>query len=130
MVLDRGDGSMDGWMKPGRLGRGKGQRGGEADTRTTRGGGRRLRAVCEVEARVLSTDLEITGPLGGWAGQCWGSHLPEAACGWAPTLGEGQVGPAGREGESESEVAQSCPTLWGPMDCSPPSSSVHGTSQA
>ena len=27
-----GDGSMDGWMKPGRLGQGKGQRGREADT--------------------------------------------------------------------------------------------------
>ena len=24
---------------------------------------------------------------------------------------------------------QFCPTLWGPMDCSPPDSSVHGTSQ-
>ena len=28
--------------------------------------------------------------------------------------------------KSESEVAQSCPTLCDPMDCSPPSSSVHG----
>ena len=27
--------------------------------------------------------------------------------------------------ESESKVAQSCPTLSDPMDCSPPSSSVH-----
>ena len=27
-------------------------------------------------------------------------------------------------------VAQSCPTLWGPMDCSPPGSSVHGILQA
>ena len=27
---------------------------------------------------------------------------------------------------SESEVAQSCPTLCDPMDCSPPGSSVHG----
>ena len=27
-------------------------------------------------------------------------------------------------------VAQSCPTLWDPMDCSPPGSSVHGISQA
>ena len=27
---------------------------------------------------------------------------------------------------SESEVAQSCPTLSDPMDCSPPGSSVHG----
>ena len=28
--------------------------------------------------------------------------------------------------KSESEVAQSCPTLIDPMDCSLPSSSVHG----
>ena len=28
--------------------------------------------------------------------------------------------------KSESEVAQSCPTLCHPMDCSPPGSSVHG----
>ena len=27
-------------------------------------------------------------------------------------------------------VAQSCPTLWDPMDCSPPGSSVHGIFQA
>ena len=26
---------------------------------------------------------------------------------------------------SESEVAQSCPTLCNPMDCSPPGSSIH-----
>ena len=31
---------------------------------------------------------------------------------------------------SESEVAQSCPTLWDPMDCSLPGSSVHGILQA
>ena len=31
---------------------------------------------------------------------------------------------------SESEVAQSCPTLSEPMDCSLPGSSVHGISQA
>ena len=31
--------------------------------------------------------------------------------------------------ESESEVAQSCPTLCDPMDCSPPGSSVHGIFQ-
>ena len=29
--------------------------------------------------------------------------------------------------KSESEVAQSCPTLCDPMDCSLPGSSVHGT---
>ena len=32
--------------------------------------------------------------------------------------------------ESESEVAQSCPTLCDPMDCSPPGSSVRGILQA
>ena len=34
------------------------------------------------------------------------------------------------DSESESEVAQSCPTLWDPVDCSPPGSSVHGIFQA
>ena len=32
--------------------------------------------------------------------------------------------------KSESEVAQSCPTLRGPMDCSLTDSSVHGIFQA
>ena len=32
--------------------------------------------------------------------------------------------------ESESEVAQSCPTLRNPMDCSLPGSSIHGIFQA
>ena len=35
-----------------------------------------------------------------------------------------------RKVKSESEVAQSCPTLSDPMDCGPPGSSVHGISQA
>ena len=30
----------------------------------------------------------------------------------------------------ESEVAQSCPTLWDPVDRGPPGSSIHGISQA
>ena len=34
------------------------------------------------------------------------------------------------ESENESEVAQWCPTLSDPMDCSPPGSSVHGIFQA
>ena len=34
------------------------------------------------------------------------------------------------KGESESEVAQSCPTLRDPIDCSLPGSSVHGIFQA
>ena len=32
--------------------------------------------------------------------------------------------------KSESEVAQSCPTLCDPMDCSLPGSSLHGILQA
>ena len=32
--------------------------------------------------------------------------------------------------ESEREVAQLCPTLRDPMDCSPPGSSIHGIFQA
>ena len=32
--------------------------------------------------------------------------------------------------KKESEVSQSCLTLCGPMDCSPPGSSVHGILQA
>ena len=32
--------------------------------------------------------------------------------------------------KSESEVAQSCPTLSDPMDCNPPGSSIHGIFQA
>ena len=32
--------------------------------------------------------------------------------------------------KSESEVAQLCPALSDPMDCSPPGSSVHGIFQA
>ena len=35
-----------------------------------------------------------------------------------------------RKVKSESEVAQSCPTLSNPMDCSPPGFSIHGIFQA
>ena len=43
--------------------------------------------------------------------EMWGQYL-----GWEDLL--------------ESEVAESCPTLCDPMDCSPPGSSVHGVFQA
>ena len=36
----------------------------------------------------------------------------------------------GMKVKSESEVAQSCPTLRDPMDCSPLGSSIHGIFQA
>ena len=35
-----------------------------------------------------------------------------------------------KEKKKESEVAQSCPTLCDPMDCSLPGSSIHGNVQA
>ena len=35
-----------------------------------------------------------------------------------------------KERKKESEVAQSCPTLWDPMDCSLSGSSIHGIFQA
>ena len=38
--------------------------------------------------------------------------------------------PPMHESESESEVAQSCPTLSDPMDCSLPGSSIHMIFQA
>ena len=38
--------------------------------------------------------------------------------------------PKNVQGESESEVAQSFPTLCDSMDCSPPGSSIHGIFQA
>ena len=65
--------------------------------------------------------------------------------GWAPGVGDGQGGLAccrpctgvGRhfllqciKVKSESEVAQSCPTLSDAMDCSLPGASVHGIFQA
>ena len=38
--------------------------------------------------------------------------------------------PLDNSSENESEVAQSCPTICAPVDCSPPGSSVHGILQA
>ena len=41
-----------------------------------------------------------------------------------------ELRPGKGKGKGEREVAQSCPTLRDPMDCSPPGSSVHGIFQA
>ena len=38
--------------------------------------------------------------------------------------------PIPKKGSDNSEVAQSCPTLWDPVDCSLSGSSVHGIFQA
>ena len=45
------------------------------------------------------------------------------------SLGSQRVGQCMKV-KSESEVAQSCPTLSDPMDYSPPGSSIHGIFQA
>ena len=60
--------------------------------------------------------------LVGWGQVAW-IHRPPwlaSSTGWQSSL----------LGEQEVLVAQSCPTLGHPMDCSPPGSSVHGISQA
>jgi len=58
---------------------------------------------------------------------------------WSKLPGTGRLGTPGLysveleqwfESERESAVAQLCPTLCDPMDCSPPGSSVHGILQA
>ena len=49
------------------------------------------------------------------------AHVASSVLGHTPLEGRS---------ESESEVAQSCPTLRDPMDCSLPGSSLHGILQA
>ena len=60
---------------------------------------------------------------------CWGDV--------GPGRGAGRVSPSGKQrgcdlpgGSVNVKVAQSCLTLCNPMNCSPPSSSVHGILQA
>ena len=56
-----------------------------------------------------------------------GSHSPPQL----PSMPSNTGLVSGRDaGQSESEVAQSCPTLCDPMDCSLPGSSVQGIFQA
>ena len=62
----------------------------------------------------------------------WGSVNSTAQCLQGPpeTFCEARSGRKESERRSESEVAQSCPTLCDPMDYSLPGSSVHGIFQA
>ena len=72
---------------------------------------------------------------GGWT---WGAKhlLPPFSFGLQGTAPPSFTGQAlvctggGWWSESESELAQSCPTLCDPIDSSPPGSSVHGIFQA
>ena len=61
-------------------------------------------------------------------------NSPPGSCPWDSTGKSTGVGChfllQCRKVKSESEVAQSCPTLLDPMDRSLPSSSIHGISQA
>ena len=55
---------------------------------------------------------------------------------WDPVAGERSLLPVKQRGcdlpggSMNVKVAQSCPTLCNPMDCSPPGFSVHGILQA
>ena len=66
----------------------------------------------------------------------WGSHAYSLCSAkreplkWAARALQWTEGPFTATRESESEVAQSSPTLCDPMDCSLPGSSVHGIFQA
>ena len=56
---------------------------------------------------------------------CWSSREMMSQCLWQPLAHL-----CLKWKESESEVAQLCPTVCDPVDCSPPGSSVHGILQA
>jgi len=45
---------------------------------------------------------------------------------WTGTAWRATVHSVARKERKESEVAQLCPTLWDPIDCSLPGSSVYG----
>ena len=81
-----------------------------------------------------TTAAEARGP-GAWAPQERPpSEKPAPRSGeWPPlaaTRESLQEATKAQRTESQSEAAQSCPTLRDPRDCSPPGSSVHGTFQA
>ena len=59
-----------------------------------------------------------------------GSGFPDRRRGWAFTAQRVALSVSVSESESENEVAQSCPILCDPMDCSLPGSSIHGVFQA
>ena len=68
----------------------------------------------------------VSPVLGSWLLlSCWSSREMMSQCLWQPLAHL-----CLKWKESESEVAQSCPTLCDPVDCSPPSSSIHGILQA
>ena len=69
-------------------------------------GRNRVTALSELKVRKWKSDLPAT----------YCSFLLEWSLGWHYVV--------------LSEVAQLCPTLWDPVDCSPPDSSIHGILQA
>ena len=110
--------------------------------------------VCEIE-RDRHTDSWGGRGDGLWGDWCWICSL--CCCCWVASVVSDSVRPHRRRPtrlprpwdsqgkntgvgchfllqfmkvKSESEVAQSCPTLRDPMDCSPPGSSIHGILQA
>ena len=69
-----------------------------------------------------------------WGERIWRSHLESGANPAHSVAAEVRhrsgIGHSYTVAPSSCVCAQSCPTLWDPMDCSPPGSFVHGISQA
>ena len=89
--------------------------------RRSPGGGRgnSLQYSCQENPHGQRSPVGVAEPLRKWRDTTRGSE----------TLRRTRREVAWRQGK-ESEVAQLCPTLYDPMDCSPPGSSIHGIFQA
>ena len=62
--------------------------------------------------------------------KCWKYSSEQYSWGLYPHISYIQMQETDNKLPKWSEVAQSCPTLSDPMDCSPPGSSIHGIFQA
>ena len=94
--------------------------------------------MCSVASAVTLWTIGRQAPLSmGFSRQEYWSGLPWPPPGRIPNPGIEPTSPASSAlqvdslpAESESEVTHSCPTLFDPIDCSLPGSSVHGSFQA
>ena len=77
----------------------------------------------EAQIRAAGQGKKIPGPAGSRGKWVASASVHDLPC-------PPQAGARKKERKKDNEVAQSCPTLCDPMDCSPPGSSVHGILQA
>ena len=71
------------------------------------------------------------GFFGSWCGCSWMWRMPgPLGPSWLAGMAGGWCWECWLHPHKWSEVAQSCPALCNPVDCSPPGSSVHGILQA